>query len=102
MGRNPDGSPAEHAGAAQRRGNINQPTFQAVELAINVRNKVVHPPDKIQSVEWPSGKELFEAWQLATWYLELGILRLLEYRGNYTSRLQLGGWSGRVKPVPWK
>ena len=57
MGRNPDGSPAEHAGAAQRRGNINQPTFQAVGF-INVRNKVVHPPDKIQSVEWPSGKEL--------------------------------------------
>jgi hypothetical protein len=52
--------------------------MEAVELSINVRNKVVHPPNNIRSVEWPSGDELFEAWQLATWYLELGILRLLE------------------------
>jgi hypothetical protein len=86
----------------QRRRKLGQPMMQAVELAINVRNKVVHPPDKIGSVEWPSDKELFEAWQLATWYLELGILRLLEYRGNYASRLQLGGWSGQTVPVPWK
>jgi hypothetical protein len=58
VGRNPDGSLPEDAGAAQRpRGNINQPTFEAVGF-INVRNKVVHPPDKIQSVDWPSGKEL--------------------------------------------
>jgi hypothetical protein len=86
----------------QRRGKLGDPTMQAVELAINVRNKVVYPPDKIRSVEWPSGGELFEAWQFITWCLELGILRLLEYRGSYWSRLQLGGWSGRVEPVPWK
>lgn len=76
--------------------------MEAVELSINIRNKVIHPPNKINSVEWPSGDELFEAWQLVTWYLELGILRLLEYRGNYTSRLQLHGWSGRTVPVPWR
>ena len=75
--------------------------MQAVELAINVRNKVVHPPNNIRSIEWPSGNELFEAWQLTMWYLELSILRLLGYRGNYTSRLQLHGWSGRTEPVPW-
>ena len=97
----PTDLPPSMPALAQRRGNIGQP-MQAVELAINVRNKVVHPPDKIGSVEWPSGEELFEAWQFATWYLELGILRLLEYRGNYASRLQLGGWSGRTAPVPWK
>jgi hypothetical protein len=98
----PTDLPQSMPALAQRRRNLGQPTMQAVELAINVRNKVVHPPDKISSVEWPSGAELFEAWQLATWYLELGILRLLEYRGNYQSRLQLGGWSGQTVPVPWK
>ena len=45
--------------------------------------------------------ELLEAWQFTSWCLELGILRLLEYRGNYASRLQLGGWSGLTAPVPW-
>jgi hypothetical protein len=86
---------------AQRRRNLGQP-MEAVELCIDVRNKVFHPPDKIGSVEWPSGEELIEAWQLATWYLELGILRLLEYRGNYTSRQQPLGWSGQTVPVRWK
>jgi hypothetical protein len=85
----------------QRRGILGDPTMQAVELAIYVRNKVVHPPNNIRSVEWPSGRELFEAWQFTSWCLELGILRLLEYRGNYASRLQLGGWSGQTAPVPW-
>ena len=98
----PTDLPSSMPALAQRRGKINQPTFQAVELAINVRNKVVHPPNNIRSVEWPSGEELFEAWQFTTWCLELGILRLLEYRGNYWSRLQLGSWSGRVESVPWK
>jgi hypothetical protein len=98
----PTDLPPSMPALAQRRGKINQPTFQAVELAINVRNKIVHPPNNIRSVEWPSGEELFEAWQFTTWCLELGILRLLEYRGNYWSRLQLGSWSGRVESVPWK
>ena len=97
----PTDLPTSMPALAQRRKNLPQP-MEAVELAINVRNKVVHPPDKITSVEWPSGDELVEAWQLATWYLELGILRLLEYRGNYQSRLQLLGWSGQTVPVPWK
>jgi hypothetical protein len=97
----PTDLPQSMRALARRRGKLGQP-MEAVELAINVRNKVVHPPDKISSVEWPSGDQLFEAWQLATWYLELGILRLLEYRGNYQSRLQLGGWSGQTEPVPWK
>jgi hypothetical protein len=98
----PTDLPPSMPALAQRRGKINQPAFQAVELAINVRNKIVHPPNNIRSVEWPSGEELFEAWQFTTWCLELGILRLLEYRGNYRSRLQLGSWSGRVESVPWK
>jgi hypothetical protein len=85
---------------AQRQKAKGQP-MEAVELAINVRNKVVHPPDKITSVEWPDADELFEAWQFAMWCLELGILRLLDYGGNYTSRLQPGGWP-RPVPVPWK
>ena len=64
---------------AARGANLTQsygdPTMQGVELAIYVRNKVVHPPNNIRSVEWPSGSELFEAWQFTSWCLELGILR---------------------------
>jgi hypothetical protein len=97
----PTDLPTSMTALAQRRRNLGQ-SMEAVELCINVRNKIFHPPDKIGSVEWPSGEELVDAWQLATWYLELGILRLLEYRGNYTSRLQPLGWSGQTVPVPWK
>jgi hypothetical protein len=44
---------------------------------------------------------LVEAWQLATWYLELAVVRLLGYDGEYVSRLRLEGWIGDTEPVPW-
>jgi hypothetical protein len=40
------------------------------------------------------------AWQLATWYLELAVLRLLSYQGDYVSRLRLGGWDFDTETVP--
>lgn len=49
----------------------------------------------------PSPSELLEAWQLATWYLELTILRLIDYRGPYASRLVLGKRENETEPVPW-
>jgi hypothetical protein len=66
-----------------------------------VRNSLVHPPKRIEEPEWPHRDELLEAWQLATWYLELAVLRLLGYRGEYVSRLRLEGWVVDIEVVPW-
>ena len=56
---------------------------------------------RIEEPEWPNRNELLETWQLATWYLELAVLRLLGYEGEYLSRLRLGGWEFDTETVPW-
>jgi hypothetical protein len=45
-----------------------------------------------RGAEWPDQNELLEAWQLATWYLELAVVRLLGYQGEYVLPLRLEGW----------
>jgi hypothetical protein len=71
------------------------------EVLFNVRNGLVHPPKRLDDLEWPNPEEMFHAWQLATWYLELGILRTLDYDGAYWSRLRLGRSAYDLEPVPW-
>lgn len=70
-------------------------------ILFHVRNKLVHPPRRIDSPEWPTADELFESWLLATWYLELAILRILDYSGDYWSRLRLGQQPRNLEAVPW-
>jgi hypothetical protein len=98
----PVGLPAESAALQARRGRVGQPSDAGPEMVFAVRNGVIHPPKRLSDPEWPTSDELFEAWQLATWYLELVILRLLGYNGEYVSRLQLHGWVGQTEPVPWQ
>lgn len=71
-------------------------------MIFDVRNDLVHPPRRLSDPEWPTSDELLEAWQLATWYLELVILRVLGYNGEYVNRLQLHGWAGQTEQVPWR
>ncbi|MDQ3936151.1 MAG: hypothetical protein M3340_16130 [Actinomycetota bacterium] len=71
------------------------------EMLFGVRNRVVHPPKKLDDPAWPNGDELIESWQLATWYLQLALLRLLGYNGYIWSRLRLGNSEMDVEPVPW-
>ncbi len=62
-----------------------------------VRNRIVHPR-RDQKVD---GQVLTEAWLLTSWYLELVLLRVLRYDGQYASRLIRGRFSGTTEPVPW-
>lgn len=71
------------------------------EVIFDVRNGVVHPPKKLADPEWPQSGELMQSWQLSSWYLELAILRVLNYTDKYRSRLELNGWSGDLEKVPW-
>jgi hypothetical protein len=93
--------PTQLGALAARRGRLGQPDMAGPELIFDVRNSLVHPPKQIEEPEWPDPTELFEAWQLATWYLELAVVRLLGYQGEYRSRLRLEGWTYDTKPVPW-
>jgi hypothetical protein len=93
--------PSQFGALAARGGRLSQSDVAGPELIFDVRNNLVHPPKRIDEPEWPDRAQLLEAWQLATWYLELALLRLLGYEGEYVSRLRLGGWDFDTEPVPW-
>lgn len=97
----PVGIPSRMAALTRRRNSLGHPTWAGPEVTFNVRNRLVHPPDRLDSPQWPTHDELIEAWELSTWHLELCILRTLGYRGEYRSRLQRTGWAGTTEPVPW-
>jgi hypothetical protein len=84
-----------------RRKRLGQRGDGGPEVLFNVRNAVIHPPRSLDAPDWPSVDELFESWQLATWYLQLVVLRVLGYEGEYWSRLRLGRSVMDVEPVPW-
>jgi len=90
--------PAGFASLAARSGR-HTTIADGPEVLFGIRNKLVHPPMKM--TEWPSSAELKESWQLANWYLELVVLRELDYEGKYWSRLRLGRQAADLEPVPW-
>jgi hypothetical protein len=97
----PVGMPKHFTALEKRRNRIGQPGWKAPEVAFNVRNKLIHPPKRVQDPEWPTGDELYEAWLLITWYLELLLLRVIGYDGLYWPRLDLPRFVSDVELVPW-
>jgi hypothetical protein len=93
--------PSQLVALAARRGRLGQSDVAGPELVFDVRNNLVHPPKRIDEPEWPDRDQLLEAWQLAMWYLELVVIRLLGYEGEYLSRLQLEGSDLDTETVPW-
>jgi hypothetical protein len=73
---------------AARRDRLHETDWAAADVVFNVRNKLVHPPRRLNEPEWPTHDELLEAWQLVTWYLELAILRALR------RPVHLAAWPG--------
>lgn len=65
--------------------------IDAPHAITDIRNSLVHPIDK------KNVRQCYvDAWCLALWYLELCILALCGYEGNYRNRM-----TGDVKSVPW-
>ena len=81
--------------------NLKSCRWEGPEILFNVRNDMVHPPKQLVEPEWPEGDLLFEAWQLGTWYLELALLRIMGYDGQYWSRVRLNRSGADGEPVPW-
>jgi hypothetical protein len=101
VGGYPGGAPDRVRGSRRSSPRTRSSDDERHELAFNVRNAIVHPPKKFTAIGRPKDGELVEAWQLATWYLELGILRLLDFNGSFRSRLNLSKWAAAEEPVPW-
>ena len=68
-----------------------------------MRNSLVHPlPKKRRKVLDADPVAVYEAASLALWYLELLLLWLFEYRGQYSNRLMRNVYRGEeVEAVPW-
>jgi hypothetical protein len=60
----------------------------------SARNKLVHP-EGLRPLPWT------DLWKLARWYVELVLLNMLGYTGNYSNRTLAHRWVGAVEPVPW-
>ena len=58
-----------------------------------IRNKLVHAGRKELKLK---GESYLDAWLLATWLLELTILALCNFKGEYWNRVK-----GVKEPVPW-
>ncbi|WP_116996722.1 hypothetical protein [Desertimonas flava] len=93
--------PVELQALADRAATRHDPADAPAVLA-GLRNRLVHPPKKPRQLDWPDGAVMREAWRLALEFAELGILRLLDYQGNYRHRRHFRGqWVGATEPVPW-
>jgi hypothetical protein len=94
--------PEELDALARRAARVGQPDWAGPEVLFNVRNALLHPPRRLDEPDWPIGDELTQSWQLATWYLELVVLRILGYSGSYWSRLRLHRWYNDLEQLPWE
>lgn len=72
------------------------------ELINRLRNSIVHPtPTKRVFLAKVSSSCRVQVTQLALHYLELGILAICGYEGEYMSRLIPDAWVGGTSKVPW-
>jgi hypothetical protein len=63
-----------------------------------IRNALVHPEHKHRG---KFRNAYFEAWNLGLWYLEMAVLAVCGYSGDYGNRLKQR-WVGQVEDVPWQ
>jgi hypothetical protein len=64
-----------------------------------MRNALVHP-DKRYRIEGTDLNARIDLQELALWYVELALLRVIGFDGDYSSRLG-SRTTGTVEPVPW-
>lgn len=68
----------------------------------STRNWFGHPTRKNrEKFATMTGLAISEAYTLGLWYLELVLLRLLDYQGDYGNRLNQS-WVGQLEAVPWR
>ena len=66
---------------------------------VELRNNLVHADNRLGNI---SSDAHLEAWNLGQRYIELVLLKLFTYTGQYRNRLKSGaGYSKEVEDVPW-
>ena len=76
----------------------------APEAIVQVRNALVHANPKKRKKVLADGDDgvRTEAWWLGLWYLELVLLWLFDFRGEYSNRLVRSGTAEqKIQLVPW-
>lgn len=74
-----------------------------IEAFVQIRNALVHSQgEKRKRLQIIEDQVLIEAHELGLWYLELSILKILDYKGGYYSRCLMRNWdSSNFQKVPW-
>ena len=73
--------------------------LDGVDLIIYFRNKIVHPSRKSNRASL-NIEDMWNIIQISLRYLELVILHIIGYRGEYSNRLKERSY-GEVELVPW-
>ncbi|MHC4686030.1 MAG: hypothetical protein ACYTEW_17190, partial [Planctomycetota bacterium] len=76
----------------------NHKWVDAAQALSEIRNNIVHP---IKKFEFQPRHALYQGWNLGLWYVELVLLRLFDYRGEYSNRLTPDKLWGKLEMVPW-
>lgn len=66
-----------------------------VQSLIRIRNKFIHPKSGDFKSSFDENVKL-EAWTLGIYYIELILLRIIDFKGNYYNRIEK-----KVEKVPW-
>lgn len=71
-------------------------------LLTTLRNALVHSklPKRLALRNFSFDTRV-ELMKLGLWYVELVLLWLFDYKGDYLNRLNEDRWAGQVEPVPW-
>jgi hypothetical protein len=72
------------------------------EIFVTIRNALVHGQEKKRAeLIKISLTAKYQALQLALWYIELSLLYILGYTGNYHNRTSKEKWKDTGQPLPW-
>lgn len=82
---------------------IDNDLTDGIEAFVQIRNALIHSQeDKRKRLHKIDTEVLIEALQLGLWYLELSILKVLNYNGKYQFRCSGNLWKGTNNlKVPW-
>jgi len=103
------GSPELHTEHLQKALKGESGKLDFVGIITEIRNKITHPititkKNKTQQNELSifeySSQVRLQALNLSLWYLELSLLRIFDYRGQYSNRLKKTRYSGNYENLP--
>lgn len=79
------------------RASVSTAPAEIPQLVAKVRNALVHP--RGTRID-PYLQVMANVWSLALWTVEMALLRIIGYSGEYSNRL-VSGYVGEYEEVPW-